>query len=398
MTNADVIARAKRVLFQNYRTQPIAIVRGEGARAWDADGKRYLDCLGGIAVCVLGHNHPRVHAALEAQAAKLWHASNVYLTLPQIELAERLVSRSFAQRAFFCNSGAEAIEALIKLARHFHFEAGRESRVEIVCATNSFHGRTLGALAATGQPKYQKGFAPLPGGFVHVPFGDAAALERALSPNTAAVLLEPVQGEAGVIVPPANYLREVRALCDRHGALLLLDEVQTGLGRSGKMWAYEHSGITPDAMSFAKGIANGIPLGGILATEMLAKTLTPGTHGTTFGGNPLACAAACAVFDELISGVIDQGQRAAERLRGKLSAMVPRQPRVKDVRGLGMLIGIEVQGIAAAPVVAKARELGLLSNAAGESVIRLAPPLTLTDAEIDEAAEILESAITSAVA
>ena len=396
-TNAQLESRAKQVLFQNYRTAPIALVRGAGSRVWDADGKVYLDCIGGIAVCGLGHAHPRVLAALEAQARKLWHASNLFYTEPQIELAERLVP-TFAggdARAFFCNSGAEANEALLKLARRFHSDAGHPERVEIVCALDSFHGRTYGALAATGQPKYQHGFEPLPAGFVHVPYGDAEALAAAVGPRTAAILLEPIQGEAGVRVPPRGYLGDARALADKAGALLMLDEVQTGVGRTGKLWAHHHEGIIPDALSFAKGIANGMALGGILATSKLAATFVPGTHASTFGGNPLATAAAVAVFDELQSGAMERGRVGGERLVSRLASMIGRVEGVKQVRGAGMLLGVELK-TAAAPVVARARDLGLLVNAAGDNVVRLAPSLLLSDAEIDEAASLLERAIAEA--
>jgi predicted acetylornithine/succinylornithine family transaminase len=386
--------RAKKVLFQNYRTQPVAIVRGAGAEVWDENGKRYLDLLGGIAVATLGHAHPRVVAALKAQAEKLWHISNLYYTEPQVALAERLVSRSFAKRCFFCNSGAEANEGALKLARRFHFARGAP-REEIVCAHDSFHGRTYGALAATGQPKYHEGFAPLPGGFTFVPYGDADALRAAVTAKTAAVMLEPIQGESGVKFPPAGYLRAAREICDRTGALFILDEVQTGMGRTGKLFAHEYDGIAPDICTVAKGIANGAPLGALLATEEAAAAFTPGTHASTFGGNPLACAAACAVFDELYEGgALEKGARAGARLLAALSAIRERHPKlVADVRGRGMLLALELSFDGAAQARDLCRESGALVNAIGERVIRLAPPLLLTDAQIELGAKIIEHAV-----
>ncbi|HXN82356.1 MAG TPA: acetylornithine transaminase, partial [Myxococcales bacterium] len=319
MTNAELQQRAQQVLFQNYRQQPIALVRGEGTHVWDADGKRYLDFIGGIATVSFGHANPRLREAVRRQSELLWHASNLYYSEPQIRLAEKLVSRSFADRVFFCNSGAEANEGMIKMARHFHVVNGHPERVEIVCMNNSFHGRTMGALAATGQPKYQQGFGPLPAGFRFVDFGDIDALAKAVGPQTCAVMLEPVQGEAGVFVPPRDYLKSVRALCDQHGALLLLDEVQGGMGRTGKLFSHEHFGATPDAMSLAKGIAGGLPLGALCATEALAKVMTPGTHASTFGGNPIATAAACEVIDMLDEAMLARIWRVGEKL-GKAQA------------------------------------------------------------------------------
>src|SRR5712692_5649663 len=308
MANEDLAERAQKVLFQNYRTQPIALVRGQGTSVWDADGKKYLDFIGGIATVSVGHANPQVREAVIEQTQLLWHASNLYFTEPQVRLAEKLIRLCFADRAFFCNSGTEANEAMIKLARRWHVSRGHPERIEIVCMNNSFHGRTLGSLAATGQPKYQQGFGPLPAGFRFVEFGDLKQLEDAVTDATCAVLLEPLQGEAGVITAPAGYLKAVRELCTRRGALMLLDEVQTGMGRTGKMFAHQHSGVEPDAMSLAKGIAGGLPLGALLATDELAKVFTPGTHASTFGGNPVATAAACMVVDLPEGG--RQGARA----------------------------------------------------------------------------------------
>ena len=397
MTNQELSARGQRVLFQNYRTQPIALLRGEGTKVWDADGKQYLDFIGGIATVSVGHANPTVRAALVEQAGLIWHASNLYITEPQIRLAEKLVKpRSFADRVFFCNSGTEANEGMIKMARHFHVVNGQPERIEILCMNNSFHGRTMGSLAATGQPKYQQGFGPLPAGFRFIDYGNEAQLERSVGPQTCAVMLEPVQGEAGVMVLAPSYLRRVRELCDQHGALMLLDEVQTGMGRTGKLFAHQHYGLAPDAMSLAKGIAGGMPLGALLATERLAKVMTPGTHASTFGGNPLATAAASAVMDLLEGGLLEQVRRAGEHLHARLSALTQKTPRVTGTRGMGLLRAVLLGEDLAPKVVVAARELGLLCNAIGERVLRLAPPLTVSEAEIDEAAALLTEAIVQA--
>src|SRR4051812_46575108 len=394
MTNQELVQRAQAVLFQNYRTQPIALVRGEGSWVYDADGKRYLDFIGGIATVSVGHANPRVREALLKQANLLWHASNLYVTEPQVRLAEKLTAQTKTlKRAFFCNSGTEANEAMIKLARHWQVANGHPERIEILCFHNSFHGRTLGSLAATGQPKYQQGFGPLPEGFRFLEYGDAAALEAAISAKTCAVMLEPIQGEAGVLAPPRGYLARVRELCTRHGALLLLDEVQTGMGRTGAFFAHQHERIEPDAMSLAKGIAGGIPLGALLAREDVAKVFTPGTHASTFGGNPLATAAAAAVMDMLSEGLLERVQRAGVRLSQRLASVGGRS---SGERGAGLLRALLLSEDLAPKVVAKARELGLLVNAIGERVVRLAPPLTVSDDEIDRASELLAEAVRKA--
>jgi len=397
MSNAELVQRAQTVLFQNYRTQPIALVRGEGTHVWDADGKRYLDFIGGIATVSVGHANPRVREALIEQSKLLWHASNLYVTEPQIRLAEKLTRASASlKRAFFCNSGTEANEAMIKLARHFHVVNGKPERIEILCFHNSFHGRTMGSLAATGQPKYQQGFGPLPAGFRFLDYGDARQLEKAVGDQTCAVLVEPVQGEAGVMTPPRGYLAKVRELCAKSGALMLLDEVQTGMGRTGKLFAHQHDGVEPDAISLAKGIAGGVPLGALLAREEVARAFTPGTHASTFGGNPLATAAASAVMDLLQNGLLEQVQRAGERLSKKLAGLALKTPRVAGERGLGLLRAVLLGEDLAPKVVARSRDSGLLVNAIGERVLRLAPPLTVSDEEIDRACEILGEAIAQA--
>jgi acetylornithine/N-succinyldiaminopimelate aminotransferase len=397
MTNAELVQRAQAVLFQNYRTQPIALVRGEGTSVWDADGKRYLDFIGGIATVSVGHANPRVREALIEQSKLLWHASNLYVTEPQIRLAEKLTKASASlKRAFFCNSGTEANEAMIKLARHWHVVNGHPERIEILCFHNSFHGRTMGSLAATGQPKYQQGFGPLPEGFRFLEYGDVAQLAGAIGEKTCAVLIEPIQGEAGVMPPPRGYLAKVRELCTKTGALMLLDEVQTGMGRTGKLFAHQHDSFEPDAMSLAKGIAGGVPLGALMAREDVAKCFTPGTHASTFGGNPLATAAASAVMDLLQNGLLERVQRAGERLAKKLAALSQKTPRVAGERGLGLLRALLLSEDLATKVVARARDNGLLVNGIGERVVRLAPPLTVSDEEIDRAADLLGEAVAQA--
>ncbi|MFO0584480.1 MAG: acetylornithine transaminase [Anaeromyxobacter sp.] len=388
-----LVQRAQSALTPNYRQAPVVLVRGEGARVWDAEGKEYLDCIAGIATVSLGHCHPKLVAALEEQARQLWHVSNLFYNPKAIELAERLArSTTWAKRVFLCNSGAEANEAQLKLARKFHADAGHPERNEIVACTNSFHGRTMFALAATGQPKYHHGFEPLVPGVRHVPYGDVAALEAALGPKTAAFIVEPIQGEAGVMPPPAGYLAKARELTRKAGALLLLDEVQTGLGRTGTMWAHEAEGVTPDLMSSAKALANGYPMGAMLATEEVGGHLTPGSHATTFGGNALGAAVGVAALQE-IERILPEARKVAEHLRGRLAKA---GPRVTDVRGRGFLLGVVLQGVDAAAVVGLARERGLLVNAIGDKVVRVAPPITLTTAEADLCAERLGAAIAAA--
>ena len=394
MSGEEIVRRAQRVLTPNYRQAPVVLVRGEGARVWDADGREYLDCSGGIATVALGHCHPVLVRALEEQARTLWHVSNLFYTPRAVELAEALVATtSWARRVFLCNSGAEANEAMLKLARKFHADQGHPERNEIVACQNSFHGRTMFALAATGQPKYHHGFEPLVPGVSHVPYGDVAALEAALGPRTAAFIVEPVQGEAGVLPPPPGYLQAARDLTRKAGVLLLLDEVQTGLGRTGRMWAHQWDGVAPDVMSSAKALANGYPMGAALASAEVGAHLTPGSHASTFGGNALGAAVALASLAE-IGRVLPESRVVSERLMGRLRAL-PGE-RIAEVRGRGMLIGVILRGVDAAKVVSLARERALLVNAIGSDVVRLAPPLTLTAAEADLAVERLGAAIAAA--
>jgi acetylornithine/N-succinyldiaminopimelate aminotransferase len=400
MTGNDSVAeRAQKVLTPNYpRQQRIAVVRGEGVRVWDADGKEYLDFVGGVAVDVLGHCHPALVRALLEQGRTLWHVSNHFHIPQQVELAEALLAVTpWARRVFFCNSGAEANETMLKLARRYFHDLGQPQRNEIVSCLDSFHGRTLFTLTAGGQEKYQRGFGPLVPGVRHVPFGDLRALEAALTEKTAGFLVEPILGESGVIPPPDGYLRAARELTKKKGALLCLDEIQTGIGRTGTMWAHEREGVTPDIMSSAKGLGGGFPIGAVLATEEVGTHLSAGTHGTTFGGNPLACAVALAVLRELRSGVLERSREVAARLLAGLEALRS-GGRVERVRGSGMLLGVLVRGVSAVDVMTGARERGLLVNAIGEGVLRLAPALTLTAAEADLAVARLAQALAAAPA
>jgi acetylornithine/N-succinyldiaminopimelate aminotransferase len=400
MTQDAIVRRAQAVLTPNYRQAPVVLARGEGSRVWDADGKEYLDCIAGIATVALGHCNPALVRALEEQARTLWHVSNLFYNPRAVELAEALAgTTTWARRVFFCNSGAESNEAMLKLARKFHADAGHPERNEIVACENSFHGRTMFALAATGQPKYHHGFEPLVPGVRHVPYGDADALAAALGPRTAAFIVEPIQGEAGVLPPPAGYLAKARELTRRAGALLLLDEVQTGMGRTGRMWAHAWEGVTPDAMSSAKALANGYPMGAMLATEEVGVHLSPGSHASTFGGNALGAAVALAALRE-IGRVLPEAERVSERIFERVRALARVAPggRIVDVRGRGMLIGVLLRGVDAGEVVRLAREGGLLVNAIGADVVRLAPALTLGASEADLAVDRLAAAVAAAPA
>jgi len=389
-TTDSIISRAARVLFSNYARFPVVLTKGRDCRVYDPEGRAYLDFVAGIAVTSLGHCHPKVTVAIQKQAQRLVHTSNLFYTLPQVELAEALTAASFADRVFFCNSGAEANEAAIKLVR----KAMGPERFEIITVRGSFHGRTLNTMAATGQEKVKAGFEPLPPGFVHVPFDDPDAVAAAVGPTTAAVLVEPVLGEGGVRLPAPGYLKALRELCDRAGILLVLDEIQTGVGRLGTLFAYEQDGITPDAVTLAKGLGNGFPIGALLARAPLARALGPGTHGTTFGGGPLACAAALAVVRALREDpwILENTLRMGERLKGGLEALARRFPAIREVRGRGLLVGCELDR-PARPLVEACLAQGLLLSLAGEQVVRFSPPLTVRDADVDEALALFEKAL-----
>ncbi|MDE2934671.1 MAG: acetylornithine transaminase [Chloroflexota bacterium] len=390
---SDWIERDSKYLFQNYGRQPIVLERGEGSRVWDSEGNEYLDFVGGLAVTSLGHSHPAVAAAAAAQAERLIHVSNLYYTTPMIELAELLVENSPLDRVFFCNSGAEAIEAAIKVARRWgHDEQG--GKHGIIAMQDGFHGRSLGALAATGTARYREPFEPLPTGFSHVPWNDLDALKSATDDNTVAVLMEPIQGEGGVNAPAPGYLQGVRDWCDEKGLLLILDEIQSGIGRTGTLWAHEQDGIEPDIMCVAKGLAGGLPIGAVLAREELAGHLVPGDHGTTFGANPVATAAGVAVLRHIFENdVLAAARRASDRLVARLRAMEDSLPAVTEVRGRGLLLAVSLSSEAAAGVVTLCRERGLLVNNVRPDRIRLMPALIVGDEEIDRACDILEEAI-----
>lgn len=391
MSTRSLIERADRVLFPVYARAPLALVRGQGTRVWDADGREYLDFFSSTVVTALGHAHPAVTRAIERQAAAILHVSNLHYSEPQTRLAEMLVDRTFPARVFLCNSGAEANEAAIKLARRYgHAQGG--GRHEILTALGSFHGRTLATIAATGQEKVRIGFDPVPPGFRYVPYGDLEAAAKAINEHTVGVLVEPIQGEAGVRVPPEGYLQGLRELCDRHDLLLILDEVQTGIGRTGPLFAYQEAGIVPDVITLAKGLGNGVPIGAMLAREQLAECFGPGAHGSTFGGNALCCAAAVAVLETLDDGVLAEAARTAAYLRERLEKVAAATGRVREIRGRGLLIGIDVDGDAAA-IVDHCRERGLILNSTGPATLRIAPPLTVRKDEVDRAAEILHEVL-----
>lgn len=384
MNNAEWVTRSNDVFIGTYSRFPAAMIKGSGCRLWDADGREYLDFLAGIAVCSLGHCHPAVTGAIRRQAETLVHVSNLFHTPPQIQLAELLVHNSFADRVFMCNSGAEANEAAIKLAR---IHSG-EGRYEIISLAGSFHGRTLATVAATGQPRFHQGFEPLPQGFVHAEFGDPRTIEALVSPRTCAILCEPLQGESGVRPLETGYIRAIRDICDRHGLLLIFDEVQTGLGRTGTLFAHEQLGVTPDIMTLAKALGNGLPIGAMLTTEHIAASLTVGTHASTFGGNPVAAAAAVEVLNIMLAdGFMASVREKSAYCIGKLQTVADRYPRLASgVRGCGLLLGLVLteEGIGhGADIVQRMFEEGVLINFAGNRVLRFVPPLTVGADEID---------------
>lgn len=393
MDTKTLIQWSESYLMDTYARYPLCLVRGEGVRVWDSDGKEYLDFTGGLVVLALGHCHPRVVGTIQEQAATLIHTSNFFHNPPTIQLAKLLVEHSFADRVFFSNSGAEANEAALKLARKYAKEAFSSDRYEIIATRNSFHGRTLATVTATGQEKYWHGFEPLMPGFKHVPYNDLRAMERAIDNRTAAILVEPLQGEGGVMVPDDGYLPGLRKLCDEAGVLLILDEIQTGMGRTGALWAYQHAGVEPDIMTVAKALANGIPIGATLATERVAGAFTRGSHGTTFGGNPFATAVGLTTLTTLLEDRLpERAAKMGRLLMDRLQALKPTRPIIREVRGRGLLIGIEMT-VPAGDAIAKCREQGLLVLPAGENVLRLAPPLTVQETEVERALAILDSAL-----
>lgn len=389
-TNKEIAARSDQVFMGTYSRYPAAMVKGAGCRLIDVEGKEYLDFLAGIAVCGLGHCHPAVTEAICKQAGELTHVSNLYYTEPQTELAELLTANSFADRVFLANSGAEANEAAIKLAR---IRAG-EDRYEIISLSGSFHGRTLATVAATGQAKFQKGFEPMPEGFCHAPFGNLAALESMITDQSCAILCEPLQGEGGVRPLDGEYLRGMRRLCDKYNLLLIFDEIQTGMGRTGTLFAYEQLGVVPDIMTLAKALGNGLPIGAMVTRQEIAAAFTPGTHASTFGGNPVASAAAVATMKVMLAdGFLDDVRAKGVYLHEKLEKIVTRFPQlVTEVRGLGLIQGLVLteNGVAkGATIVTRMFEKGCLINFAGNVALRFLPPLIVSREEIDQMIETL---------
>lgn len=391
---AELIALAKRHLYPNYRQPDLIMDHGQGVYVWDTTGKRYLDLYAGIAVSILGHGHPRIVAALSEQAKRLCHMSNYFYNQPNIELAARLCELTGMQRVLFGNSGTEANEAMLKLARSHFYEAGERERYRIIAFENSFHGRTLGSLALTGQQKYRQGFGPLPG-VTHVPFGDLAAVEREMGPDVAGVIVETVQGEGGVLPAPPGFLEGLRELTQRHGALLMIDEIQTGVGRTGRFLGIHHHKVQPDAISMAKALGGGVPIGAMLCREELAGALPPGSHGSTFGGNPLASSVGLAVLAEVeAQGLVAHAATLGEYLHERLSELQARLPSVVAARGQGLLQALVLaDSIDARSVVTELREAGVLVTVAGAQALRISPPLIITKEQLDEGLAILQAVL-----
>jgi acetylornithine/N-succinyldiaminopimelate aminotransferase len=394
-TNSELVALARQRLYTNYQPAPLALVSGRGCEVFDADGRRWLDLCAGVAVCAVGHSHPELARAIGEQAARLMHVSNYFYNERNIQLADELCKRTGFARAFFCNSGTEANEALLKLARRHFFRAGAAERARVVAFHNAFHGRTLGSLSMTGTQKYREGFGPL-GPVTHVPYGDGAAVEAAMGPDVCAIIVEPLQGEGGVLPPPAGFLAKLRAIADAHGSLLVCDEVQTGMGRLGRFLGSEGSGARPDAITMAKGLGGGFPIGAMLTTEALAGALPPGSHGSTFGGNALASAAALAVLrildgENLVEGARTKGQALGEMLH-RLVADLP--DVCETARGEGLLWGLVLKpGFVAREVLPRVQEAGVLLTAAGERVLRFSPPLVVSVAELEQGVQALRGAL-----
>jgi len=394
----EIVAAMIAPVLPTYLRSPITPERGEGARVFDANGASWLDFGAGIAVNGLGHAHPHLVAALTEQAAKLWHTSNLYPIPGQERLAERLVAASFADTVFFCNSGAEAIEASIKMARRFHWAMGAPERFRVITFEGAFHGRTLATIAAGGQAKYLEGFGPKVDGFDQVPLNDTAALAAAIMPETAAILIEPIQGEGGINVVPHGFMRDLRDLCEAHGLLLIFDEIQCGMGRTGKLFAHEHFAVTPDIMAVAKAIGGGFPLGACLATEDAAQGMTAGVHGTTYGGNPLAMAVGNAVLDVILEdGFLERVSQMGNHLRQQLAGLRDAHPGlIADIRGAGLMAGIQfTDAVKNTDIVAAAGTAGLLCIPAGDNVVRLLPPLIIGEDDVREALGLLGDVLAS---
>ena len=390
---AELMERAEQVMASTYKRFPVVFSKGSGATLFDTEGRSYTDFVAGIAVCNLGHAHPKLCKTLADQANTLWHVSNLYYTIPQIELAGWLVDHSFADRAFFGNSGAEANEAAIKLARRYFKEGNQAQRFRIITMERSFHGRTMATLSATGQEKIKKGFDPILDGFDFVDFNDARALKSAIGAQTCAVMLEPVQGEGGVRCPGAEYLKDVRSICDDAGILLIFDEIQTGMGRTGKLFAYEHFGVEPDIMTLAKALANGLPIGAMLAKEHVAAAFGPGAHASTFGGTPIVSSVARDVCKILVDdNLIEHAHRMGQYFREKLLGLQKRHTIIADVRGIGLLLGMKLS-IDGAAIVTQCMDKGFLINCIQDNILRFVPPLIITEAEIDSLIDCLDEVL-----
>ncbi|MDY6794184.1 MAG: acetylornithine transaminase [Actinomycetota bacterium] len=388
---AKAQAQEAEYLMANYDRLPVLFVRGYGTRLWDDTGKEYVDFISGIGACVAGHCHAEIIVAVVRQAAQLIHVSNLFYSRPQGELAEMLVKCTFADRVFFCNSGTEANEAAIKLARKYMREVRGENRYVVVSAFKSFHGRTMGSLAATGQPEKAQPFSPLPPGFAHVPFNDLTALERAVDSKTAAVILEPIQGESGIYVADTSYMRGVEKICRDKGALLILDEVQTGMGRTGALFAYEHYGVTPDIMTVAKGLAGGLPIGAVLSTGEVSAGFTPGDHGSTFGGNPVVCSAALATLFVLRDEkLVENAAQVGRYFRDKLLEMQRKDTGIREVRGMGIMLAVELEEEKAREINWSCLERGYVINSIGSNILRFLPPLSVSTREVDGLVGVLE--------
>ena len=393
MMNKTIVQLTGRHVAPTYGRYPIALVKGKGMHVWDADGKRYLDFVAGVAVDSLGHCHPKIVQAIRQQAGKLIHVSNWFHIEPQSQLAEKITRLSFGNKVFFCNSGTEATEGAIKLARKFFIDQGQKNKTEIISTFKAFHGRTLGAMSATPQDKIQKGFGPLVPGFKYVPFNDIAAMKKAITAKTCAVMVEPIQGESGVNIPAKTYLKELRKLCTQKKVLLILDEIQTGFGRTGHLFAYQGFGAKPDIMTLAKGLGAGVPIGALVMTDSLAKSLGPGTHGSTFGGNPLVCAAALASVN-LVSdkAFLKNVRETGKYFMSRLKELAKTCSVIKGIRGMGLILAIDIDG-SSAEVARDCMEQGILVNSIQPGTLRFIPPLIVSPKNIDTLIRVLAKSL-----